>query len=180
MTQGAITAWAKKAIKSIKNPWKIENKNSVLVITIPIMYQLVYYKPERSCWEFSWLKQNITKQRMRSSLCWQVQPTLSGLAERSESKTQRVSWLKSKKRKFDTTMQTSSSSYKLVFWIRMNLVFINSNLVLINSNLFFINSNLVFINNDLVSKQFGYSWESSSNDSCFIIKLYPNYGKTFR
>ena len=33
---------------------------------------MVYYKPGRSRWEFSWLNENITQQWLRTSLCWQA------------------------------------------------------------------------------------------------------------
>ena len=49
---------------------------------------MVYYKPGRSRWEFSWLNENITQQWLRTSLCWQAHCVWTSWAKRSESKTQ--------------------------------------------------------------------------------------------
>ena len=43
---------------------------------------MVYYKPGRSHWEFSWLNENITQQWLRTSLCWQAPCVWTSWAKR--------------------------------------------------------------------------------------------------
>ena len=44
----------------------------IVICWVVRIYWMVYYKPGRSRWEFSWLNENITQQWLRTSLCWQA------------------------------------------------------------------------------------------------------------